>query len=71
VLDLSAMRALHIDPDQRTAWAQTGLTAGQYTTAAGAYGRRARRRAVPRAGHAACRPGSADALPADLSAGRR
>jgi FAD/FMN-containing dehydrogenase len=22
----------------RTAWAQTGLTAGQYTTAAGAYG---------------------------------
>jgi FAD/FMN-containing dehydrogenase len=38
VLDLSAMRALHIDAEQRTAWAQTGLTAGQYTTAAGAYG---------------------------------
>jgi FAD/FMN-containing dehydrogenase len=38
VLDLSAMRALHIDAEQRTAWAQTGLTAGQYTTATGTYG---------------------------------
>jgi FAD/FMN-containing dehydrogenase len=38
VLDLSAMRALDIDAEGRTAWAQTGLTAGQYTTAAGAYG---------------------------------
>ena len=33
VLDLSDMRRLDIDPQQRTAWAQTGLTAGQYTTA--------------------------------------
>jgi FAD/FMN-containing dehydrogenase len=38
VLDLSDMRALQIDPQRRTAWAQTGLTAGEYTTAAGAYG---------------------------------
>jgi FAD/FMN-containing dehydrogenase len=38
VLDLADMHALEIDPDQRTAWAQTGLTAGAYTTAAGAYG---------------------------------
>ena len=38
VLDLSAMRRLDIDPQQRTAWAQTGLTAGQYTTATGAHG---------------------------------
>ncbi len=38
VLDLAEMRALAIDADRRTAWAQTGLTAGQYTTAAGAYG---------------------------------
>jgi FAD/FMN-containing dehydrogenase len=38
VLDLSDMRALQIDPERRTAWAQTGLTAGEYTTAAGAYG---------------------------------
>jgi FAD/FMN-containing dehydrogenase len=38
LLDLGAMTALSIDADQRTAWAQTGLTAGQYTTAAGAYG---------------------------------
>ena len=38
VLDLSDMRRLDIDPQQRTAWAQTGLTAGQYTTAAGAHG---------------------------------
>jgi FAD/FMN-containing dehydrogenase len=38
VLDLSEMRALDIDVEQRTAWAQPGLTAGEYTTAAGAYG---------------------------------
>jgi FAD/FMN-containing dehydrogenase len=38
VLDLADMNALEIDPEQRTAWAQTGLTAGAYTTAAGAYG---------------------------------
>jgi FAD/FMN-containing dehydrogenase len=38
VLDLSAMRALDIDPETRTAWAQTGLTAGEYTAAAGAQG---------------------------------
>jgi hypothetical protein len=38
VLDLSAMRALHINAEQRTAWAQTGLTAGEYTAAAGAHG---------------------------------
>ncbi len=38
VLDLSDMRALDIDPERRTAWAQTGLTAAEYTTAAGAYG---------------------------------
>ena len=38
VLDLSAMRALEIDVEQRTAWAETGLTAGEYTTTAGAHG---------------------------------
>ena len=38
VLDLANLRALDIDPEQRTAWAQTGLTAGEYTSAAGAYG---------------------------------
>jgi FAD/FMN-containing dehydrogenase len=38
VLDLSAMRALDIDVERRTAWAQTGLSAGEYTTAAGAHG---------------------------------
>jgi len=38
VLDLTDMNALEIDPEQRTAWAETGLTAGAYTTAAGAYG---------------------------------
>ncbi len=38
VLDLSAMRALEIDAERCTAWAQTGLTAGEYTKAAGAYG---------------------------------
>jgi FAD/FMN-containing dehydrogenase len=38
VLDLSDMRALDIDAERRTAWAQTGLTAGDYTNAAAAYG---------------------------------
>jgi FAD/FMN-containing dehydrogenase len=38
VLDLSELRALDIDPAGRTAWAQTGLTAGQYTAGAGAHG---------------------------------
>jgi FAD/FMN-containing dehydrogenase len=38
VLDLAAMKALDIDVEGRTAWAQTGLTAGEYTTAAHAHG---------------------------------
>jgi FAD/FMN-containing dehydrogenase len=38
VLDLSQMRALDIDAGGRTAWAETGLTAGNYTAAAGAHG---------------------------------
>jgi FAD/FMN-containing dehydrogenase len=38
VLDLSAMKALDIDVDDRSAWAQTGLTAGEYTNAAGEHG---------------------------------
>jgi FAD/FMN-containing dehydrogenase len=37
VLDLSGMRTLNIDAQHRTAWAETGLTAGEYTAAAGAY----------------------------------
>ena len=38
VLDLSNMKDLQIDPESRTAWAETGLTAGEFTTAAGAQG---------------------------------
>ena len=38
VLDLSDMRALEIDPARVTAWAETGLTAGEYTTEAGRHG---------------------------------
>jgi FAD/FMN-containing dehydrogenase len=38
VLDLSDMRRISIDPRQRTAWAETGLTAGEYTQAAAAHG---------------------------------
>jgi len=38
VLDLSEMRDLQIDVEGRTAWAEAGLTAGEYTTAAGAHG---------------------------------
>jgi FAD/FMN-containing dehydrogenase len=38
VLDLSSLRALEIDAAGRTAWAQTGLTAADYTVAAGKHG---------------------------------
>lgn len=38
VLDLGAMKGLHIDPERRLAWAQAGLTAGEYTAAAAAHG---------------------------------
>ena len=38
VIDLSAMKGLHIDPERRLAWAQPGLTAGEYTVAAAAHG---------------------------------
>ena len=38
MLDLSAMKGLHIDPDRRLAWAQPGLTAVEYTAAAAAHG---------------------------------
>jgi FAD/FMN-containing dehydrogenase len=38
VLDLGDMRGIEIDPKARTAWAQTGLTAGEYTNAAAAHG---------------------------------
>ncbi len=37
-LDLRDMKALTIDVDERTAWAETGLTAGEYAAAAGAHG---------------------------------
>jgi FAD/FMN-containing dehydrogenase len=38
VLDLHDMRALEIDVEGRTAWAETGLTTGEYTEAAGLHG---------------------------------
>lgn len=38
VLDLHDMRALEIDAGNRTAWAEPGLTAGEYTTATEAHG---------------------------------
>src|ERR1700682_4480125 len=37
VLDLAAMRAVDIDAQGRTAWAEAGLTAAEYTTAADAH----------------------------------
>lgn len=37
LLDLSDMKALDIDVGRRTAWAETGLTAGEYTKAAWAH----------------------------------
>jgi FAD/FMN-containing dehydrogenase len=38
VLDLAAMRRLEVDVDSRTAWAETGLTAGEFTLAASEHG---------------------------------
>ena len=38
VLDLSSMKDLQIDPESRTAWAETGLTAGEVTTALAKHG---------------------------------
>jgi FAD/FMN-containing dehydrogenase len=38
VLDLSAMKAIQIDTETRTAWVETGLRAGEVTRALGAHG---------------------------------
>jgi FAD/FMN-containing dehydrogenase len=38
VLDLRDMKALDIDADRRTAWAEAGLNAGEYSVAAAAHG---------------------------------
>lgn len=38
VLDLSQMKGLEINLEERTAWAEAGLTAGEYTLAAAKYG---------------------------------
>lgn len=38
VLDLSQMKGMRINVKERTAWAETGLTAGEYTVAAAKYG---------------------------------
>jgi FAD/FMN-containing dehydrogenase len=38
VIDLADLRAFDIDVEGRTVWAQTGLTAGEFSTAAIAYG---------------------------------
>lgn len=38
VLDLSTMKDLQIDPAEKNAWAETGLTAGEFTSAVGAHG---------------------------------
>jgi FAD/FMN-containing dehydrogenase len=38
VLDLRELKGLEIDVESRTAWAQTGLTAGEYTVAAAKLG---------------------------------
>ncbi len=38
VLDLSSMKGMEIDVEDRTAWAEAGLTAGEYTMKAAEYG---------------------------------
>jgi FAD/FMN-containing dehydrogenase len=39
VIDLSGMRALEIAADAKTAWVESGITAGEYTSAVGERGR--------------------------------
>ena len=50
MIDLSAMKALEIDADAKTAWVETGITAGEYTNATGERGpgHRVRRRRLGR-----------------------
>jgi FAD/FMN-containing dehydrogenase len=38
VIDLSCMKRVHIDPEKQTAWAQAGLTLGEFVQATQAYG---------------------------------
>jgi FAD/FMN-containing dehydrogenase len=38
VIDLSCMKGVHIDPEKQTAWAQAGLTLGEFVQATQAYG---------------------------------
>jgi FAD/FMN-containing dehydrogenase len=38
VIDLSQMEGLELDPDSRTAWVESGVTAGEYTVATGERG---------------------------------
>jgi FAD/FMN-containing dehydrogenase len=38
VIDLAEMKALELDGDAHAAWAETGLTAGEYSAAAGEHG---------------------------------
>ena len=38
VIDLSGMKGLDIDTDAKTAWVETGIKAGEYTTATGEHG---------------------------------
>src|SRR5215204_612476 len=38
VLDLSAMKDLQVNLEDKTVWAETGLTAGEFTAAVGAHG---------------------------------
>ena len=38
VIDMTALKGIHIDPERRLAWAGSGLTAREYTTAAAAHG---------------------------------
>lgn len=38
VIDLSSMKGIRIDPEKRTAWAQAGLTLGEFVQATQAWG---------------------------------
>jgi FAD/FMN-containing dehydrogenase len=38
VIDLSGMKTIDIDAEAKTAWVETGITAGEYTTATGEHG---------------------------------
>ena len=68
VLDLGDMRALDVDTEGRTAWAQTGLTALEFTTACATHGLGIGFATRARSGSAGSRSGAASATSSESTA---